>query len=409
MNCRRLAPLALLTVLAACPESARENPTPQQRTSRGEVRDGDAGGDKAGPRPRTKTKAVEADARGVHSTVAAADAPPVREDGTIYAETDRLMGTRFSINVFLPEDKTAREAGKAIQEALDEVARIEGITSEWIARSDISKVNDNAGGGPTTVAPELVDVVSRSLEISKVTDGTFDISFHSVGTLWSFDEGATPPTDEAIAKALPLVGYEGIKVSVANKTVELDRSGKKIGLGAIAKGYGVDRAAALLSERGFSDYIVEGGGDTYVSGTKDGKPWMVGVQDPNKAGAIGAIPARNEAIVTSGNYQRYFEHEGVKYAHILDPKTGKPVPFDESPRSVTVVAANATDADAYATAVSVMGSKRGFAFLEGTEGLEGVILTSDGTVLVTAGLEDRYQALGDSPPADAGKKATSGR
>lgn len=418
MKAHRLAPLALLALLTACPPSARENPAPQKRAPSGtpsnEDADADADADadkaKAGPQPRTKTKAVEADERGVHSSVGpAADAPPVREDGTIYAETDRLMGTRFSINVYLPDGKTAREAGEAIQDALDEVARIEGITSEWIEDSDISIVNAKAGQGPIPVAPELVDVVARSLEISKATKGAFDISFHSVGTLWSFDEGSTPPSDSAIAQALPLVGYQGIKVSLADKTVELDAKGKMIGLGAIAKGYGVDRAAALLRERGFSDHIVEGGGDTYVSGTKGGKPWMVGVQDPKEAGAVGAIPAKDEAIVTSGNYQRFFEHEGIKYAHILDPKTGKPVPFDESPRSVTVVAANATDADAYATAVSVMGSERGFAFLEATPGLDGVIITGDDEVLISGGLTDRYQAIGDSPAADAGKKATSGR
>jgi thiamine biosynthesis lipoprotein len=160
----------------------------------------------------------------------------------------------------------------------------------------------------------------------------------------------------------------------------------KVGLGAIAKGYAVDRASDLLKARGFANHVVEGGGDTYASGTKGGKPWMVGVQKPGAKGVVAGLPSSDISVVTSGDYERYFEFEGRRYAHILDPKTGQPLLEADSCSSVTIVAPNATDADAFATAVAVMGPERGMAFVEAQPDLEAVLITHDDRILVSSGL-----------------------
>lgn len=320
---------------------------------------------------------------------AAEAAELIRSDGTIFAESE-LMGTRVSINLWVGEGGNALEGTEAISDAMAEIARIESIASEWQASSDLSRLN-RSNGEAVTIPPELVEILVRARAVSADTKGLFDVSFHAVGQLWKFEDGARPPSPEAIAKQLPLVDWRAIKVDAAANTASFSKPGMKIGLGAIAKGYAVDRASALLHSRGFANHIVEAGGDTQVSGQKGNKPWRVGVQDPQRTvGRIGYITARDEAVVTSGNYARFFEWEGVHYAHILDPRSGWPIPVDKTPKSVTLVAANATDADAYCTAVSIMDPERGLAFVEARPELEAIIIGPDDRVHVSSGLRDRF-------------------
>ena len=314
-------------------------------------------------------------------------APPVRRDGTIYAEAE-LMGTRFSINVWLPPGTSAAAAGEAIHLAFAEIDRIEGLASEWRPDSEISRLNDASGGDLRPLSADLDAILRRSRVIAEATGGAFDPTFHAVGQLWRFTPGATPPSPEAIADKLALVGWEGIELVADGRRGRLARAGMKVGLGAIAKGYAVDRASQLLKDLGLPDHIVEGGGDTYVSGTKGGKAWMVGIQDPHGPGSVGALPLRDRALVTSGGYQRFFEHQGKRYAHILDPRTGWPLDEASSALSVSVVAADATDADAYCTAVAVMGPRAGMDFIESQPGLEAVIITRERELLVSSGLRE---------------------
>lgn len=327
-----------------------------------------------------------------------ADGPPVRKDGTIFAESE-LMGTRISINVFVGvgEGGRAKEAGDAMQAALEAMADIEDVMSEWRPHSELSRLSDAAGGEPMKVSAGLLEILARSRAIAEATGGAFDPTFHGVGQLWSFRPGAEPPTREAVAEKLPLVGWDRIELDQEKGTVRLRDAGMRLGLGAIAKGYAVDVASALLAERGFANHVVEAGGDTYARGAKAGKPWAVGIQSPGRPGVVGVLPMRDRAVVTSGDYQRFLEHDGKRYAHILDPRTGWPVEADISAQSVTLVADNATDADAYATAVAVMGPKRGMAFVEGREDLEAVILERDGTLVVSTGLRD---VLKRPPPVE---------
>ena len=325
-----------------------------------------------------------------------AEGPPIRRDGTMFG-TSELMGTTVSINVYVGPDGDAVKAGKAMQDALAEMARIEGLMSEWKPGSELSKLNDAAGGPAKPLSPELFEVLEIATRIHGETEGTFDVTFHGVGHLWSFKPGSRPPSREAIATALPLVDGSALQLDATTHAARLPKAGMKIGLGAIAKGYAVDRASGLLRERGFANHVVEAGGDTYAAGSKGYQPWRVGVKDPQSTGSLGVLSIRERAVVTSGDYMRFFEHEGRRYAHIIDPTTGWPIEASNSPKSVTLLAVNATLADAYCTAVAVMGPDRGMAFVESREDLDAVIIDRDGTVRVSSGLRDVYEPL--PPPS----------
>ena len=326
------------------------------------------------------------------STNAPSTAPPVRDDGTVYGEAT-MMGTHWSINVYISAGKTPADAGAAIRAAMAEVSRIEMIASEWQADSELSRLNRRAGAGPHPVSVELFEILEISKEVSEATQGTFDVSFHAVGSLWKFTPGSTPPADEDVAARLALVDHTKINLNKSAGTASLSLPGMALGLGAIAKGYAVDRAVAVMRAHGFHDVIVEGGGDVYLAGSKGETSWHVGIQDPAHNGAIGKIDVRDQAVVTSGNYQRFFEHEGTRYAHILDPRTGRPVPYARSPRSVSVIARDTARADAYATALAVMGVAKGIEFAATVPMIEALMIDAAGVVHLTPGLEQRFDRL----------------
>jgi FAD:protein FMN transferase len=324
--------------------------------------------------------------------------PPIRKDNTVFADTE-MMGTRVSINVYVDPKRppnrntdrnSARDAERAVEAAFEEMARIESLLSEWKPHSDLSRFNAAAGGPPIEVSAELAEVLARSREIGEETGGHFDVTFHGVGQLWSFEPGAVPPSAEEIERKLPLVDFRAIEVDRETRMARLARPGMMVGLGAIGKGYAAERASATLKAHGFADHVVEAGGDTHASGSKGTKPWMVGVQNPDGRGVVGVLPAIDRSIVTSGDYQRFFEHEGRRYAHIIDPRTGWPIELERSPRSVTLVSSNPTDGDAYCTAVVVMGATEGLQFVESKPDLEAIIMTRSGELLVSSGLQDVF-------------------
>ncbi|MCA9694110.1 MAG: FAD:protein FMN transferase, partial [Myxococcales bacterium] len=189
--------------------------------------------------------------------------PPLRADGTIFAGAEQ-MGTRVTIKVWVGDHST-RAAEIAIREAFAEIERIEEIASEWRPQSELSQFNAHAGREPIDMSADLFALLQRSKEIAAASGGTFDPTFHGVGQLWSFEPGAQPPPREAIAEKLKLVNWRAIELDPETHRGRLTNPGMKIGLGAIAKGYAVDRASELLRRRGFVHHIVEGGGDTYVS------------------------------------------------------------------------------------------------------------------------------------------------
>jgi len=284
-----------------------------------------------------------------------------------------MMGTYFRIQVAQNDAAAPVDLESTVDAAFEEVDRVEALLSEWRETSEISAVNREAGARPVAVGPELLEVVTRSLELREQTGGAFDITFAGCGRLWSFREPRVPD-DEEIARCLERVGRE-IVLDRDRSTIFLPEAEMRIGIAAIGKGYGVDRAVEVLESRGVRNYIVDGGGDIRLSGRKGDRPWSVGIAHPRSPGRLyGALELDRGAVVTSGDYQKYFTREGVRYHHILDPRTGRPA---RKSVAVTVIAPDATRADALATGLFVMGPEDGLALVESLPGVEALFFAPD--------------------------------
>jgi len=284
-------------------------------------------------------------------------------------ERERVqMGTRFHVQLVADDEKRANDA---IEAAFAEVERVEALLSEWRETSEITEVNRTAGGPAVTVGPDLYSVVARSRHFSELTEGAFDISFAGCGRLWSFREPRIPD-QERLRLCLETVDYREIELDAGLSTIRLRSPETRIGIAGIGKGYGVDRAAEVLESHGFENYVVDGGGDLRVLGRRIDRSWTVGVAHPREAGGLlGRLAIDRGSIVTSGGYQRSFQRAGVTYHHILDPATGMPA---RRSIAVTVIAANATYADALATGLFVMGPERGLELVERLPGVEALII-----------------------------------
>jgi thiamine biosynthesis lipoprotein len=299
----------------------------------------------------------------------------------------RLMGTAFQIRVVTAD--VARGCA-AIDAAFDEVAREEALFSEYRPSSEISAINQAAGQSPVEVDPEVFTLLQRSRWASEVTHGAFDMTFASCGGLWSVRERRIPD-DEAIAACLEFVGFGRVRLDERQSSVLLPDAGMRIGLGGIAKGYGVDRAAGVLQEHGLANFVVDGGGDLRVEGSDIDGPWAVNIAHPrNPDRVFETIRLTHGAIVTSGDYIRFFERDGVRYHHILDPATGHPA---RRSVAVTVIAPTATDADALATGLFVLGPERGLQLLSTLRGVEALFFDPDLRVHASQGFPRGSRAV----------------
>jgi len=299
------------------------------------------------------------------------------------------MGTLVEITV-IGGDTDSAEA--AIRDAFDEMERVEGLMSRRIPGSDVSRINGWAGIKAVPVSADVLRVIRRAEEISRASEGYFDITIGALLDLWGFegDEGRLPARGE-VSEALDGVGYTTIHVDERAFTVELKKKGMRIDLGGIAKGYAVDRAVELLRGRGYRNMIVNAGGDIRVSGRKTHGPWVIGIQDPrDRSRILATIDAEEISVATSGDYERYFVREGKRYHHLLNPFTGLPA---RECRSVTILAKDALSADALTTAVFVMGPQRGLRLIEAMEGVEGLIISADGKITQSEGLKNRIRFL----------------
>jgi FAD:protein FMN transferase len=234
--------------------------------------------------------------------------------------TDGIMGTRITVELWA-EDKAKAE--QAIDALLDEMRHIDDSMSTYKPTSEVSKVNAGAADGPMHISKELFDLLVTAKEYSVITDGAFDITYASVGYMYDFPKHIRP--DEAqISNALPAVDYRHVLLDAKNQTVQFSQKGVRIDLGGIAKGYSVDRGIDVLKSFGFTRAYVSAGGDSRIIGDRFGKPWLVGIRDPRKGEGevITRIPLIDAAISTSGDYERFFDEDGVRYHHIIDPHTG---------------------------------------------------------------------------------------
>ncbi len=323
----------------------------------------------------------------------AAPSAATAEPLTFRSFSGDVMFTRFELR--LPDREGAEEAADAIFAMFEEV---DARMSEWKATSPLSAVNREAGVSAVPVPDDLRAVVSQGVAIGARTDGAFDITWAALWGLWDFKaaEPVVPPADE-VARRAALVDYRQIVVDDEAGTVMLSKMDMKIGLGGIAKGWALDRAAAMLKERGFTDFLLQGGGQVQAGGDKgDEVRWKVGIRDPRGAADdfFAILEARDVSVSTSGDYERFFVVDGVRYHHILDPRTGMP---SEGLRSATVVHADATLADAMSTALMVLGGERAMAIVEEDPGMEAVLVTRSGEVLVSSGLASRFTQV--HPPA----------
>ncbi len=288
-----------------------------------------------------------------------------------------LMGSRFDITVV---EDDAEKAGLYINTAIDEIKRIEKLISSWDPESQTSRINKNAGIAPVKVDKELFDLIARSLIISKLTDGAFDISYASMDRIWKFDGSMTKmPPEEIIKQSVEKIGYQNIILDHDNQTVFLKLKGMKIGFGGIGKGYAADKAKQLLIEKGVQSGIINASGDMNTWGKQpDGKDWMVAITNPmDKNKAFALLPIKEGAVVTSGDYEKYVVFDGVRYSHIINPKTGYPA---KGIVSATVFAPKAELADALATSVFVMGIKVGIDRINQIPGVECVIIDDQGKI-----------------------------
>jgi thiamine biosynthesis lipoprotein len=282
-------------------------------------------------------------------------------------------------------------AQKASLQAFQEIRRIEYLMSPWIESSDVTRINRSAGKDGVTVSQETTEVIKRAQEVSKLSGGAFDITVGPLVQLWrKARERGMPPEMKEVKETLNLVNFRNLKILYGGQ-ISLRKKGMNIDLGGIAKGYAVDRAFAILQGLGYRNLVVNAGGDLRVGGSKPEGPWSIGVQHPRDPEKIMArISVSDIAVATSGDYEKFFIHQGSRYHHILNPKNGFPA---EGCQSVTVLHKEATTADALATAVFVLGPERGYALCQRLEGVDCFIIDNEGNVTVSPGLKGRISSV----------------
>lgn len=303
------------------------------------------------------------------------------------------MGTVVTLVAFTQTDIDEPAARRALEAAVEEIRRLEGLMSEWRPDTEIGRVN-RAGGRPTAVSAETFAVLEKSLWAGRISGGTFDVTFEAMSQVWKFgdarEENPTLPTPAAVAELRKLVDYRVIKLDPKARTVTIPAN-RRIGLGGIAKGYAVDAAAAILRKAGLGAFLVQAGGDLLGEGRKpDGSPWVSGVQDPRgeKGDFFASIELENHAFSTAGDYARAFVKDGRRYHHIIDPRTGYPAPAS---RSVTVWAKDALTADAIDDAVFILGPEKGLALVAGMEGVGAVIVDDKNKVWISDRLKGKVR------------------
>ncbi|MEX0734441.1 MAG: FAD:protein FMN transferase [Steroidobacteraceae bacterium] len=294
---------------------------------------------------------------------------------------ESIMGTRITVEVW-HEDPAA--AGAAIDAVIAEMHRVDELMSHYKPESQLSQVNRDAAKAPVKVDPELAGLIARALEFSELSDSAFDITYASVGYLYDYRE-RKHPTEAEIQAALPAVNWRHVVVDREASTVRFLKPGVRIDLGGIAKGHAVDSSIAILQARGIRNATVTAGGDSRILGDRRGRPWVVGIRHPDdRDRVIARIPLEDAAISTSGDYERFFDEDGVRYHHIIDPATGK---SPRGVRSVTVIGPNSTLTEGLTKSVFILGPERGIALIEAQEDVDAVVVTADGRVIYSKGLE----------------------
>lgn len=295
-----------------------------------------------------------------------------------YSESLKLMGNNFTISVVADDKQFALEN---IQIAIEEIRRIEQLFTTYKADSQTNLINEHAGIQPVKVDSEVFDLIERSIGISRITQGAFDITYGSIDkSLWNFDKTMTQlPSVETALKMVHLINYNNIILDKEKGTVFLKDKGMRIGFGGIGKGYAAEMAKNKLIANKVQSGIINASGDLTSWGLQpNGKPWTIGIANPDQpAAAFSYLEISGKAVATSGNYEKYILINGKKYSHTIDPKTGLPI---TGIKSVTVISGNAEFADAMATPIAVMGIKAGLYLVDQIPDLYCIIIDDNNTI-----------------------------
>ncbi len=309
------------------------------------------------------------------------------ESPVVVKRTQMHMGTLVSITTVAPSQEIAQAS---IEAGFREIKRLEQLFSTWIPTSELSQVNAAAGREPVVVGPETLELVSRSLEMARLTEGGFNIAVGPAVEAWSVTERERIPTREELQSLRLLVDWTMINIDSQARTIFLPKPGMRIDVGGIGKGYAADRAVDVMRKMGAKGGVVALSGDIKTFGDLPGmQGFPVGIRHPRQEGElIATVDLKNEAISTAGDYERYFEREGVRYHHILDPKSLQPA---RQCQSVTVIAAEGTVADGLDTGIFVLGPEKGMALVEQLPDVEAIIIDDLGHIAVSSGLRSRLR------------------
>jgi len=289
----------------------------------------------------------------------------------VHGRTARLMGNIFEIKIFNNDPSYAE---KCIDAAIAEIKRIEVLLTTFNPQSQTNQINSNAGIHPVKVDREVFELIERSIRISELTQGAFDISYGSIDKrFWNFDASMKSLPDKETAKsAVRLINYRNIFLERNKSIVFLKEKGMRIGFGGIGKGYAAEKAKQLLVDMGIESGIVNASGDLTAWGHQvDGKPWTIGIADPDTKNPFSYLNITNMSVATSGNYEKYVTINGLRYSHTIDPRTGFPV---TGIKSVTIISPYAELSDAMATPVMVMGTKVGLDLINQMKGIACIIV-----------------------------------
>ena len=315
---------------------------------------------------------------------AARIAPPISVarpvPGAWFAREEAIMGTAIRVELWNEDE---RDAQCAITAVMDEMHRIDHAMSPHKPASELSRINRDAAHEAVPLSAEMYRLLERSLEFSRFSGGAFDITFASVGNLYDYRAG-TAPSPEAMERGLAAIGWQHLILDAQTRSVRFGREGMRIDLGGFAKGHAVDNGVAILAELGIRHAIVTAGGDSRVIGDRRGRPWSIAIRDPRREdGVVALLPLEDTAISTSGDYERYFERDGRRCHHLIDPRTGR---SPDGVRSVTILAADGLTAEALSKTVFVLGVERGLPLVETLDGVDAVVVDAQGALHYSSGL-----------------------
>jgi len=312
---------------------------------------------------------------------------PHGHESAVVTRAQMQMGTVVKITAVARNESIAQAATTA---GFAEIHRLEELLSTWIPTSELSRVNASAGVMPVSVSPETMAVVQGAIQVAEMTDGGFNITIGPVVDAWNVIENQRIPTEPELKALRPLLDLKAVHADVRERTIFLEKAGMRIDVGGIGKGYAADQAVMAMKKAGASAGVVALSGDIKAFGQlPGGKKFPVGIQHPRKEGEVLVfIDLEDEAISTAGDYERFFERDGVRYHHILDPKTLQPA---RSCQAVTVIAREGIWADGLDTGIFVMGVEAGMRLVEALPGVEAIIVDHEGLVHVSSGLRDRIR------------------